>query len=286
LSSPTGSGQSRDEAGQPRLALLLEYCGKEFSGSQYQVGVRTVQAELEKALSVLARRPVASVFSGRTDSGVHARGQVVHVDWPAAEPDLGRLCWGLNGVLDRDIAVRTIDCVVPEFHARYSALSREYVYRILNSPQRSPLLRDTHYFVPLPLDLQAMTVAAAVLSGEHDFSSFRSSNADRVNSICRVTRAEILNLGEGVLEFWISANHFVYNMVRIIVGTLIEIGLGKKLPESLAYALTGKSRDLAGPTAPSWGLCLDSVKYPEVYNLFASVSLAGSCSGIKRRSDS
>jgi tRNA pseudouridine38-40 synthase len=253
-----------------RVALKLEYHGKNFSGSQYQVGVRTVQAELEKALSIYARSPITAIFAGRTDAGVHAKGQVVHCDWSNEEPlDLWRFCWALNGILQRDMAVVVAQVVPKDFHARFSAIKRSYVYRILNRPNRSALLSNDHHFVPQTLDLAAMREAAAALPGEHDFNAFKSTNSDRVSSVCRVERAELLSLGEGLLEFHITANHFVYNMVRIIVGTLIEIGLGKKQSGSLSKALSIKERDLAGPTAPPWGLCLDSVEYPASYELFA-----------------
>lgn len=253
-----------------RIAGLVEYDGRNFCGSQYQVGVRTVQAELESALATLCRGPVTAVFSGRTDTGVHALGQVAHFDWPEAEVDLWRLAWSLNGILKEDVCVRALQIVDDTFHARFSALSRQYVYRILNRPQRSAILRRNHYFVSHELDFDSMREAARCLVGEHDFSAFKSSNSDKVSSVCRVSRAELLNLGEGVLEFWIASNHFVYNMVRIIVGTLTQIGLGKIRTEAVAEALSGKSRHLAGPTAPPWGLCLDSVTYPEDYSLFAS----------------
>ncbi len=253
-----------------RIAVLVEYDGRNFCGSQYQVGVRTVQADLESALATLARSPVTAVFSGRTDTGVHARGQVVHFDWSEEVIDLWRLGWSLNGILGEDVSVRALQVVDDSFHARFSAQSRQYVYRILNRPQRCALLRRTHYFVPHELDFDSMREAANCLVGEHDFSAFKSSNSDKVSSVCRVSRAEMLNLGEGVLEFWIASNHFVYNMVRIIVGTLTQIGLGKIRAEAAEEALSGKSRRLAGPTAPPWGLSLDSVTYPEVYRLFAS----------------
>ncbi|HEY9712075.1 MAG TPA: hypothetical protein V6C72_01320, partial [Chroococcales cyanobacterium] len=140
----------------------------------------------------------------------------------------------------------------------------------LNRQHRSALLKDTHFFVPSPLDLDAMKRATGALIGVHDFTAFRSTNADKTSTVCHVQRAELLNLGEGRLEFWIGADHFVYNMVRIIVGTLIDIGLGKRAPESLAQALASAERDLAGPTAPPWGLTLNSVEYPPEFNLFQS----------------
>lgn len=253
-----------------RLALLIEYFGKSFHGSQYQVGVRTVQSELESALSTLARSPVTALFSGRTDTGVHAAGQVVHCEWPEDEFDSHRFCWAMNGILAKDLSVVAASVVPEKFHARRSAIEREYVYRILNRPQRSPLLKNTHYFVRTPLDAEAMKAAAGMLLGHHDFTGFKSSNSDNSSTECEIRRADLLKLGEGRLEFWIAADHFVYNMVRIIVGTLIEIGLGKMQPEAMSQALAGKARDLAGPTAPAWGLTLNSVKYPELFDLFSS----------------
>jgi tRNA pseudouridine38-40 synthase len=256
----------------PRVALLVEYSGKRLHGSQYQIGVRTVQSELECALSAYLRSETRVLLSGRTDTGVHAVGQVAHLDigvaTEAADLDIWRLCWALNGILARDICVRAAQIVPDDFHARFSATRREYVYRLLNRPQRSALLEDDHHFIPRTLDLQAMQQAASQLIGSHDFASFRSTNANRSTTICRVSRAELLNKGEGKLEFWIAADHFVYNMVRIIVGTLIEIGLNKKAPESFVKALAESDRNLAGPTAPPWGLTLYSIEYPDHYKLF------------------
>ena len=280
-----------------RVAMLVEYVGQNFHGSQFQVGVRTVQADLEAALSTFLHKRTPVVFSGRTDSGVHAVGQVVHFDQTIHEDghtdklevelevelehkhehkhqdklDLWRLTWALNGILKSDVSVRAAQVVPSTFHARYDATRREYVYRLLNRPQRSAQLKDNHYFIPRQLDLISMQEAATALLGTHDFTGFRSTNADKSSTICRVERAEILNKGEGQLEFWIAADHFVYNMVRIIAGTLIEVGLGKRAPESLAVALSAKDRNLAGTTAPSWGLTLQSVTYPDKYNLFQAL---------------
>ncbi len=264
-----------------RIALLLEYSGKRLHGSQFQLGVRTVQSELEEALSTYLHQKTRVVFSGRTDSGVHASGQVAHLDIydmnglsesgsivADERSSLWRFCWALNGILAKDIAVRAAQFVPDDFHARFSAVRREYVFRLLNRPQRSALLQDDHYFIPQPLDKEAMQQAAASLVGAHNFASFKSTNADRTTTICHVYDSQLLSKGEGKLEFWIAANHFVYNMVRIIVGTLIEIGLGKKSPDALATALSQGDRNLAGPTAPAWGLTLHSVRYPEHFKLF------------------
>lgn len=256
-----------------RIALKLEYDGKNFCGSQYQAGVRTVQAELETALGTYLRTtPPRVILAGRTDSGVHAAGMVAHFDWPedasVAPIDLWRLCWAVNGILKHDLALTAACHVEDQFHARFSAVERTYVYRILNRPQRSALAKHSRYFVPHPLALDAMKEAAGDLLGTHDCSAFRSTNADKSSTVCVLSRAEFLNLGEGELEFWITANHFVYNMVRIIVGTLVEIGLGKRSKARISEALSRKDRELAGPTAPPWGLTLVSVKYPEEFKLF------------------
>lgn len=254
----------------PKLALAVEYVGTKFHGSQLQLGHRTVQAEIEAAVKIMAGRNLRVIFSGRTDAGVHARAQVAHITWKDAKelPDLRRLTWSLNGIMAKDVAIRKIVVAPEDFHARFSAIKREYVYRIFNSPQRSALLKDSHYFIKEPLDLKSMNDGASRLLGKHDFVSFRSSNADSSSTICNVSRCEILNLGEGQLEFWIAADHFVYNMVRIIVGTLVEIGLSKRTPESVSEALIKGERKLNGPTAPPRGLTLNSVQYPAKYCLF------------------
>lgn len=252
----------------------------------------SVQQELESALAIFFRvrdgKRFLTTFSGRTDTGVDAAGQVVHFDLDdflcqaalyrdcaseISQEDLHRLCWALNGILPQNLSVTQAQLVPDNFHARFSAIRRTYVYRILSRSQRSALKQNTHHWVGNPLSFKVMKAAAAQLLGTHDFTAFRSSNADKRSSICHVERSEMLNLGEGELEFWISANHFVYNMIRIIVGTLVEIGLGKRSPSSLSEALNAKDRNLAGPTAPPVGLCLYSVDYPAEFNLFISGDL-------------
>lgn len=267
--------ETRDEAEAAlkcRIALLIEYIGKNFHGSQSQKNQRTVQAVLERAIGTWLRlkEPVPVVFSGRTDSGVHAAGQVAHFDWPVdfaqlSNLDLEALCWGLNGILPEDMSIRNAVLVDSGFHARFTATQRQYVYSILNHKQRSPLLKDTHYFIRQPLDIEKMQEAITCLIGSHDFAAFKSTNSDRMTTICNVSHTQLLHLGEGELEFSIAANHFVYNMVRIIAGTVVEIGLSKRGVSSLELALRKRERQLAGPTAPAWGLCLNSVKYPSPY---------------------
>jgi tRNA pseudouridine38-40 synthase len=274
-----------------RIALLLEYNGKDFCGSQSQKNLRTVQSVLEDALAIYFRlakiaktkKPLRAILSGRTDSGVHATGQVAHFELPKeiakdwANIDLQAFAWSINGILPSDICVRQAEEVPSEFHARYSAIERHYVYSFLNRAQRSPFCQDSHYFIRAPLEVEAMKEAIACLPGRHDFSAFKSSNADKTSPVCEVKYAKLLNLGEGELEFSIAADHFVYNMIRIIVGTLVEIGLKKRPADSLKAALIGAQRKLAGPTAPALGLSLVSVKYPEPYaNIFKFANLNSS----------
>ncbi|MCW5822991.1 MAG: tRNA pseudouridine(38-40) synthase TruA [Cyanobacteria bacterium TGS_CYA1] len=256
----------------PRIALLIEYNGKAYHGSQTQKGVITVQQDLESALATLAKKRLPVILAGRTDSGVHARGQVAHFDWPIElELDFERFESSLNGITGKGMSIVKAQVVPDKFSARREALSREYVYRILNRKHASALMCDTHFLVRQPLDVEAMTGAASELLGRHDFSAFRSTSSsarEKSSPVCRVSRSQILNKGEGELEFWIRADHFVYNMVRIIVGTLVEIGLHKRSIESIACALEKLDRNLSGPTAPPWGLTLHRVTYPDEYNLF------------------
>lgn len=269
----------------PRLAIKLEYCGKSFSGSQMQrAGLRTVQSELERGLGIFFRTRgirVPVTLSGRTDAGVHADGQIAHFDIAESAisasglapelsaAELQRMCWALNGILGQDLSITSAKLAADRFHARYSACRRTYVYRILNRPQRSALEHGQSCFVPAIMDVASMQRASTAVIGTHDFVAFKSSNADTTDCVCTVERSELLSLGEGKLEFWISADHFVYNMVRIIVGTLLDIGLGKRPETALSEALSSKDRQQAGPTAPARGLCLKAVDYPTEFNYFA-----------------
>ncbi len=216
----------------------------------------------------LAESSSRSENRSESDSVQFKRGQTASTNEKMNELFLRRICWALNGILPEDVSVTRAQAVPDQFNARFSAVRRTYVYKILNRPQRSAVRQKKHYFIAEELNLELMKEASRSLLGKFDFRAFKSSNADIRTTVCTVDRAEFLNKGEDELEFWISANHFVYNMVRIIVGTLIEVGLGKRAPEAMAEALAGKDRHLAGPTAPPWGLCLYSVEYPAEFNLF------------------
>lgn len=250
-----------------KVALLIEYIGQNFHGSQAQKNLRTVQEDLETACSIFLRQPIKIYLSGRTDSGVHAKGQVAHVVLPVNE-DLKYFVWSINGILQPDISIKLAQTVDDTFHARFSAISRTYTYKILNSCQRSAIYSKDHFFVRTRLDTASMQTAMLSLIGTHDFKAFKSSNSDNLTTICQISNVNLVNLDEDRLSFVIQANHFVYNMVRIIIGSLVEIGLKKMEPHIIKEAIQTGNRSILGPTAPAWGLTLDCVHYPPSYNLF------------------
>jgi tRNA pseudouridine38-40 synthase len=241
------------------VKLVLEYDGRDFAGWQVQPGKRTVQGEIEKALANLLGEHVALSGAGRTDTGVHARGQVASflTDSPRRPEVIFR---ALNASLDRDIAVREVVGVSPdtEFHARFSAKSRTYEYRLVLS--RSPLRRRYTWEVPYPLDLANMQRSARTLLGEHDFTSFTSAQAETRTKICTVRKAAWRKKGDE-LVFEIEANRFLRAMVRSLVGTMVDIGRGRFKPTDMQRILSARDRSLAGKTAPPQGLCLMRVKY-------------------------
>lgn len=250
-----------------RLALCLEYDGRPYSGWQTQPTLPTVQTTLEQAIAqfVASAERVEVVAAGRTDTGVHGLGQVVHLDTEAQRP---AHAWvrGLNALLPPSIAVRWAQPVGDDFHARFSAMRRTYVYRIHNHPVRSPLLDGRAAWCPRPLDHEAMARAARVLLGEHDFSSFRSSQCQAKSPIKQVHRLEIHRDGASI-ELLITANAFLHHMVRNIVGCLVYVGLGRQSEAWLAEVLAARDRRVAAPTYAACGLYFARVDYPEQFGL-------------------
>jgi tRNA pseudouridine38-40 synthase len=244
------------------IRLLLEYDGTGYHGWQRQLDAATVQGVLEDAVARLTQAPVAIIGSGRTDAGVHARGQVANFRTDSAIP-LKAFHQGLNSMLPKDIAVLEASEALPSFHARKSARAKTYEYRILNRSTRSPLHRNHAWWLAPHLDLPAMTAAAAALPGEHDFTAFRASGSDNINPVRRVLAAEWRDEPGGWLSFTITATGFLRGMVRSLVGTMAEAGRGKAPPLILAELLESGARHLAGPTAPPQGLYLVEVFYGE-----------------------
>ncbi|OMP67978.1 tRNA pseudouridine(38-40) synthase TruA [Domibacillus epiphyticus] len=243
-----------------RIKCELMYDGSRFSGYQSQLNDRTVQQELEKALwKIHKKMTVKTHASGRTDAGVHALGQIVHFDTPLAMP-ADRWARALNGELPQDISVKRTEEVPDSFHARYSVTGKEYRYRIYRTPYRDPFRTSYAYHYPYPLDVERMKKAAAHLIGEHDFTSFCSAKTDKENKVRTVTNILFIETGND-LEVRFTGNGFLYNMVRIMVGTLIKVGNGRMEPEDVAKILADRNRQHAGQTAPAAGLYLWQVFY-------------------------
>jgi len=244
------------------IRLLLEYDGTGYHGWQRQLDAATIQGVLEAAVARLTQAPAAIIGSGRTDAGVHARGQVANFRTESAIP-LRAFHQGLNSLLPKDIVVLEAHEAEPSFHARKSARAKTYEYRILNRPNRSPLYRHYAWWLAPRLDLAAMAGAAAVLPGEHDFTAFRASGSENKNPVRRVLGASWQDEPGGWLSFTITATGFLRGMVRSLVGTLVQVGQGKAPPTKLAELLASGARHLAGPTAPPQGLYLVEVVYGE-----------------------
>ncbi|GAB4163830.1 MAG: tRNA pseudouridine(38-40) synthase TruA [Geothermobacteraceae bacterium] len=242
------------------ICMTLEYDGTDFSGWQVQPGCRTVQAELEAGLATLFKQQVRVHASGRTDAGVHAQGQVVHFRSPLALP-LKAYLKGLRGLLPPDLAVVAAREVPETFHARFSAIGKHYRYRILFSDVPRPLSARYAWILEDHLDVRAMREAARFFVGEHDFRAFCASGSDVETTVRRIDRCDLVPAGEELI-FDIEGSGFLRNMVRIMVGTLVEIGAGARDPASLPLLLSGAPRSDAGPTAPPQGLCLVQVHYP------------------------
>jgi tRNA pseudouridine38-40 synthase len=248
-----------------RIALVVEYDGTDFAGWQWQLAQRTVQNELEAALSRVANHPVRVVCSGRTDAGVHALAQVVHFDTEASRKTHAFLM-GTNAWLPADVRVTKALEVGTDFHARTSAIARHYRYEILNRSMASALGPRQQTLCPKSLDAEAMQAAANCLIGEHDFSSFRAQGCQSKSPIRFLHFIRVRREGERVL-IDVGANAFLHHMVRNIVGSLMAVGAGKESPEWLAGVLAARNRRLAGITAPSDGLYFAGVLYPERFGL-------------------
>jgi tRNA pseudouridine38-40 synthase len=240
-----------------RLKVVLEYDGTGFSGWQSQTNGRTVQDELEKALQELLQEHVSVTGSGRTDAGVHARGQVCHFDTENSMTEKA-VARGLNGLLPRDIVIRSVEEMSSEFHARYSALDRTYRYYISQVP--TALGRKQRWFVGHPLDIDAMQKCADVITGEHDFQAFCKVDSSARHYRCSVTSA-LWERCENDVVFEITSNRFLYGMVRALVGTMVEVGRGKLSKEDFVTILHSKERKRAASAAPPSGLVLEAVRY-------------------------
>jgi tRNA pseudouridine38-40 synthase len=242
--------------------LTVAYVGTEFSGWARQPGLRTVQATLEEAISrIMGGREVTITVAGRTDTGVHALGQVASFDVEGAVPD--RLATRLNAVLPKDISVIACDQAPAGFDARRWATSRRYIYRVLTASQRSPFEEGRALWWPHAVDRAALEACAEALAGEHDFTAFTPTQTEHVRFDRRVAEAEWSDERSDVLAFRIEADAFMRNMIRVLVGTMLEVGGGKRTVDDFRALLAGAPRERAGETAPAHGLYFAGVEFGE-----------------------
>lgn len=242
-----------------RLRVTLEYDGTAFAGWQVQPGERTVQGELEAALRRLFGRPVGVVGSGRTDAGVHARGQVAHFDVPDGT-DAFRLLRSLNGLTGPDVAVLDIAVAAPDFHARFDARRRVYHYHAATAARA--LDRAARVLLRPAPDVERMNAAAAHLLGTHGFGAFCRTQSETENRVCTLYAAQWEPEGRaGDWRFRVEGDRFLHGMVRALVGTLLLVGRGRLAPDDLPRILATEDRRAAGPAAPAHGLVLHEVRY-------------------------
>ena len=244
-----------------RYFINLSYDGTRYHGWQIQPNGDSVQQRLQEALSTLLRRPIEVVGAGRTDTGVHARMMVAHFDIPSPyNGEMEGIPYKLNRLLPQDIAVQEVKQVADDLHARFSATSRTYHYFIHTC--KDPFLRDYSWQVPYKLDFELMNQAAQVLLEYSDFTSFSKVNTDTKTNLCDIKEAHWDEVAPGQWRFTITANRFLRNMVRAIVGTLVEVGRGKIGIEDVRRIIEAKDRCCAGESVPGKALFLVDIKYP------------------------
>ena len=245
--------------------LLIQYDGTDFHGWQVQENDRTIQGELQRVIGTLEGTDVTVYGSGRTDAGVHAEGQIAHVHLARSfTPE--KLRAAINGNLWRDIRVMNVEKAPDDFHARFSATGKTYIYRVINAPVMSPFWRRFAHFESKPLNLTAMTFASRLFLGEHDWTAFCSAQADGESRVRNITDLTVHSTWDAraqanLIEFRISANGFLRYMVRSIMGTILEVGRGDKDSDTIQTAIVTGDRNLAGKTAPAHGLTLFKVDY-------------------------
>lgn len=240
-----------------RYFFEIAYHGKNYHGWQRQDNAVTVQQVVEEALSTILRKPITLTGSGRTDTGVHCMQQYFHIDYDGKLPD--DLIYRLNNYLPADISIQSVREVRSEAHARFSAIDRQYEYIIIQ--HKNPFMQNSAYYLSKPLNLKTMNEAATLLIGKHDFESFSRVKTEVNNFICEITHASWQQTEKEII-FTIRANRFLRGMVRAIVGTLIQVGLGKINREEFREIIAAKDRKRAGSAAPAHALFLYEVTYP------------------------
>jgi tRNA pseudouridine38-40 synthase len=242
------------------IKLVIEYDGTAYHGWQVQPNLRTIQGILQEQIGVITGERISLVASGRTDAGVHALGQVANFKTGCRIP-LEAIKHGVNSLVPGDIAIRDIEQAGDDFHARFSAKSKLYEYRILNRLTPSPLERNFSWHISRRLEPNRMRKAAKLLEGTHDFSSFRSAKSDNLNPVRTLMTLEIRKAQSHLISIRIRADAFLKQMVRNIVGTLVDVGRGRIHPKDLTEVLRAQDRTKAGVSAPPHGLFLVDVEY-------------------------
>lgn len=249
-----------------RFFLTLSYLGTAYHGWQAQPNAPSVQAAVERALSTLLGAPTPVVGAGRTDTGVHAARYVAHFDTESERPLTGEaFCYHLDALLPADIAAAGVRRVADDAHARFSATGREYKYYVVG--RKDPFRRATALCYPFPLDVERMNEAAEIVRATEDFTSFCKLHGGNKTNLCRIFRSE-WTAEDDVLVYTVAADRFLRNMVRALVGTMLDAGRGKLTPEGFAAVVAARSRGAAGSSAPPQGLFLTEVDYPAEIFIF------------------
>ena len=241
------------------IKLTIEYDGREFNGWQKQPNKLNIQGNIEKVISDITKEEIEIIGSGRTDAGVHALGQVANFKTNSAIP-IEKFAIAINSRLKKSIVIKKAEEVDERFHSRYNCKQKTYRYIINNSETGSAIYRDLEYNIKNPLDVEKMQEASKYFVGEHDFSAFKASGTSSKSSVRTIYSAKIEKEGERII-IELTGNGFLYNMVRIISGTLVEVGLGKIKPEQIPEIIQSKNRQNAGKTLPPYGLYLVEVNY-------------------------
>ena len=252
-------GMRHDDCQRRNLKLTIAYDGSGYHGFQRQLNALTVQQVLEEKLSALLGETIAVAGAARTDTGVHAYGQVISIRTAGAIPT-ERIPAAARGILPRDIAVLTAEAMPPNFHARFSAIGKMYLYRVLNSQQTDPMRRNYVWQLERELDVDSMNRGLSMLVGEHHFGAFQATGSSARNPVRTLYAARCIRQ-EQLLEFQFHGNGFLYHMVRNIVGTVVDLGAGKISLADFAAIFAGRDRKQAGATAPPNGLYLKEVFY-------------------------
>ena len=241
------------------IRLTIEYDGKDYNGWQKQPNKLNIQGEIERAIFNIMHEEVDLIGSGRTDAGVHSLGQVANFKTNSNFP-IEKMPIALNSQLKNSIVIKKAEEVDERFHSRYNAKNKTYRYIINNSKTGTAIYRNLEYCYPFELDVEKMQEAANYFEGEHDFKAFKSSGTSGKNSVRTIYKAEVKKDGERII-IELTGNGFLYNMVRIISGTLLDVGLGKIKPEEISEIIESKNRQNAGKTLPAHGLYLVCVEY-------------------------